>query len=84
MTCDRHPLVLFIDDIQWMDDGSRQLIKTLLQDAELMNVVLIFAYREEEQDAIGDLFSRDSGEYNRYCRQQSQREIRVTNWYRVS
>jgi predicted ATPase len=60
MTCDRHPLVLFIDDIQWMDDGSRQLIKALLHDAELMNVVLIFAYREEENDAIGDLFSRDS------------------------
>jgi histidine kinase len=57
MSSERHPIVLFIDDVQWMDDGSRQVIKTLLDDGELQNVLLIFAYRDEEADSIGDLFS---------------------------
>jgi energy-coupling factor transporter ATP-binding protein EcfA2 len=56
MSSERHPIVLFIDDVQWMDDGSRQLIKTLLDDSELRNVLLIFAYRDEESHSLGDLF----------------------------
>jgi predicted ATPase len=40
-----------------MDDGSRQLIKALLDDGEIQNVLLVFAYRDEEADSIGDLFS---------------------------
>ena len=32
MSSARHPVVLFLDDIQWMDDGSRQLINTMLDD----------------------------------------------------
>ena len=56
MTSDKHPIVLFIDDIQWMDDGSHQLMESLLHDVELRNVVVIFAYREEEAESIGDLF----------------------------
>jgi predicted ATPase len=57
MSSARHPIVLFIDDVQWMDDGSRQLIKALLDDGEIQNVLLVFAYRDEEADSIGDLFS---------------------------
>lgn len=47
---DEHPLVLFIDDIQWMDIGSTKLIEQLLNDAELKNVLLILAYRDEEAE----------------------------------
>jgi predicted ATPase len=57
MSSKRHPIVLFIHDIQWMDDGSRQLIEALLNDDELQNVLLIFAYRDEEADSMRDVFS---------------------------
>jgi predicted ATPase len=58
MSSTRHPVVLFLDDIQWMDEGSRQLIETMLDDNKLENVMLIFVYRDEEAESIGDLFSR--------------------------
>ena len=35
MSSARHPIVLFIDDVQWMDEGSRQLLETLLKDDEI-------------------------------------------------
>eukprot|EP00545_Synedropsis_sp_CCMP1620_P013169 CAMPEP_0119021732 /NCGR_PEP_ID=MMETSP1176-20130426/26576_1 /TAXON_ID=265551 /ORGANISM="Synedropsis recta cf, Strain CCMP1620" /LENGTH=1129 /DNA_ID=CAMNT_0006976413 /DNA_START=58 /DNA_END=3447 /DNA_ORIENTATION=+ len=58
MSCDNHPIVLFIDDIQWMDDGSRQLIEMFLQDKELTNVLFIFAYRSDETEKIKDTLSK--------------------------
>ena len=58
MSSARHPVVLFLDDIQWMDEGSRQLIETMLDDNKLENIMLVFAYRDEEADSIGDLFSK--------------------------
>ena len=59
MACERHPVVLFVDDIQWMDDGSRELLRELLQAADLKNVLLIFAYRDEETCGVDDLFRND-------------------------
>ena len=56
MSSARHPIVLFIDDIQWMDEGSRQLIEMILHDDEMKNVVLILAYRDEEADSVVDIF----------------------------
>ena len=31
MSSNKHPIVLFIDDIQWMDEGSKPLIRLLLR-----------------------------------------------------
>ena len=56
MSSARHPIVLFIDDVQWMDEGSRQLIETMLKSDEMKNVMLIFSYRDDEADFVGDLF----------------------------
>ena len=56
MSSNEHPIVLFIDDIQWMDEGSRQLIILLLNDPELNNVMLILAYREEEANSVTDIY----------------------------
>ena len=77
MSSERHPIVLFIDDVQWMDDGSRQLIKALLDDGELRNVLLIFAYRDEEAASIGDLFSGNTNAVDISC-QQLGCEVRTT------
>lgn len=43
-----HPLVLFIDDLQWADNASLNLIKNLLLDSENRWLFLIGAYRDNE------------------------------------
>lgn len=40
-----HPLVMFIDDLQWVDTPSLELIKTWLTDKENRNLLIIGAYR---------------------------------------
>lgn len=56
---DDHPLVLFIDDIQWMDVGSMQLLELFVSDVELKNVLLILAYRDEEAEVATSIFRDD-------------------------
>jgi predicted ATPase len=43
-----HPLVLFLDDLQWADLSSLKLLEVLLSDSELNNMLLIGAYRDNE------------------------------------
>ncbi len=45
-----HPLVIFIDDLQWIDSGSLKLLEYILTDEELSHVLLIGAYRDNEVD----------------------------------
>mmetsp|Transcript_30285 Transcript_30285/g.46230 ORF Transcript_30285/g.46230 Transcript_30285/m.46230 type:complete len:1013 (+) Transcript_30285:33-3071(+) len=53
MSSPEHPVVFFLDDIQWMDQGTCEIIKFLLQDdGELSNIMIIMAYREEEVEHI--------------------------------
>ncbi|GIK57563.1 MAG: AAA family ATPase [Chloroflexi bacterium] len=47
-----HPLVLFLDDWQWMDGASRQIIQNLLtSDGDGVHLLLIGAYRDNEMPA---------------------------------
>ena len=46
-----HPLVLFLDDLQWADPASLQLFQVLFGDPELRAVVFLGAYRDAEVDA---------------------------------
>jgi predicted ATPase len=58
MSSDEHPIILFIDDTQWMDKGSRQLLGALLKDdTELRNVMIMLAYRGEEVDKLEGFIS---------------------------
>ena len=41
-----HPLVLFLDDLQWADSASLELIKVLLEDKQ--HLFLLGAYRDNE------------------------------------
>jgi predicted ATPase/class 3 adenylate cyclase len=43
-----HPLVLFIDDLQWADNASLNLLKVLLTDEENRHLLILGAYRENE------------------------------------
>jgi len=43
-----HPVVLFLDDLQWMDPASRRLLQILLTDAFSRQLLIIGAYRDNE------------------------------------
>ncbi|MCJ2543339.1 ATP-binding sensor histidine kinase [Thermostichus vulcanus] len=44
----QRPLVVFLDDLQWADAASLQLLQALLRDPELRHLYLIGAYRDNE------------------------------------
>jgi len=54
----RHPLVLFLDDIQWADRSSLQLLQTLIEDPENRHVCIICANRDTERTEITDLMEQ--------------------------
>lgn len=43
-----HPFVLFLDDLQWVDLASLQLIKSLVTDPDSKHLLLFGAYRDNE------------------------------------
>jgi predicted ATPase len=47
LSTDEHPLVIFIDDLQWADSGSLELLYHLLNN-EIKNTLIIGAYRDNE------------------------------------
>ena len=44
------PLILFLDDLQWIDDASLQLLESLLSSSLLEHFMFIGAYRSNEVD----------------------------------
>jgi predicted ATPase/signal transduction histidine kinase/tRNA A-37 threonylcarbamoyl transferase component Bud32 len=48
LSAPEHPLVLFLDDLQWADAPSRDLIQVLMTDPELRHLCIIGAYRDNE------------------------------------
>ncbi len=56
-----HPLVLFLDDLQWADLSSLQLIHHLLTHPETPPVLLIGAYRDNEVGPAHALFQTLAG-----------------------
>jgi len=48
---ERHPLVLFLDNLQWIDRASVDLIFTLITDPDIKFLFLIGAYRSNEVDS---------------------------------
>ncbi len=49
------PLVLFLDDLQWMDPGSMTLLMELTTHPEVHNLLLIGSYRDNEVDSAHPL-----------------------------
>lgn len=46
------PLVIFIDDLQWADRPSFEIIEIICKDNELFNLMLILAYRDNEEECV--------------------------------
>lgn len=53
-----HPLVLFFDDLQWLDVATLDLIAFLLNRSDLQNLLLIAAYRRKDVDVKHPLAQR--------------------------
>ena len=43
-----HPLALFLDDLQWLDWATLELLESLITDPHVRHVLLIGAYRDNE------------------------------------
>jgi predicted ATPase len=52
----KHPLVMFLDDLQWADASSLQLLSHLMDDAEMKYVFFIGAYRHELEHKLESKF----------------------------
>jgi predicted ATPase/GAF domain-containing protein/ABC-type transporter Mla MlaB component len=46
-----HPLVLFLDDLQWIDSASLKLVQSLITDGEQSHLLIIGSYRDNEVDS---------------------------------
>ncbi len=51
----KHPLVIFLDDLQWADSPSLKLIELLMTDIDSQYVLMIGAYRDNEVSATHPL-----------------------------
>ncbi len=54
------PLIVFLDDLQWSDAASRDLMRLLMCDSEIRNFTFIAAYRDNEIGAahpVTELFA---------------------------
>jgi PAS domain S-box-containing protein len=53
-----HPLALFLDDLQWLDAATLDLVEDLLNRSDLRNLLLIGAYRDNEITASHPLMRK--------------------------
>lgn len=56
-----HPLALFLDDLQWVDAASLQLLEQWLGDAESRHLLVVGAYRDTEVGPAHPLASSLAG-----------------------
>ncbi|WP_150275737.1 diguanylate cyclase [Paenibacillus tepidiphilus] len=57
LTSGERPLVLFLDDLQWADYSSLQLVERLMQGNQLRRIMLVLSYRSHEIPAGHPLFA---------------------------
>jgi hypothetical protein len=53
------PLVILIDDLQWADRSSLELIESFTMDPEILNLFFLGLYRSDE---VGDIHQRDGNQ----------------------
>jgi predicted ATPase len=53
-----HPLVLFLDDLQWLDTATLDLLEDILAHQDIRHLLLIGAYRDNEVDATHPLMRK--------------------------
>ncbi|MBV8407684.1 MAG: AAA family ATPase [Alphaproteobacteria bacterium] len=53
-----HPLALFLDDLQWLDAATLDMLVDLLTHADVQNLLVIGAYRDNEVDSAHPLMRK--------------------------
>jgi GAF domain-containing protein len=53
-----HPLALFLDDLQWLDAATLELLEDLLTRPDVQHLMLIGAYRDNEVDSAHPLMRK--------------------------
>jgi serine/threonine protein kinase len=53
-----HPLALFLDDLQWLDAATLDLLENLLNQPDVQHLMLIGAYRENEVNSAHPLMRK--------------------------
>jgi PAS domain S-box-containing protein len=53
-----HPLALFLDDLQWLDPATLDLMENLLTHPDVKNLMLIGAYRDNEVNSTHPLMRK--------------------------
>src|SRR5712675_1825278 len=53
-----HPLALFLDDLQWLDAATLDMLADLLTQADVHQLLVIGAYRDNEVDSTHPLMGR--------------------------
>ncbi|RUL78820.1 trifunctional serine/threonine-protein kinase/ATP-binding protein/sensor histidine kinase [Dyella choica] len=53
-----HPLALFLDDLQWLDAATLDLLEDLLTRSDLQHLMLVGAYRNNEVTAVHPLMHK--------------------------
>ncbi|NUT87616.1 AAA family ATPase [Pseudomonas corrugata] len=53
-----HPLALFLDDLQWLDAATLDLLEDLLTSSDVRHLMLVGAYRSNEVDAAHPLTAK--------------------------
>jgi PAS domain S-box-containing protein len=48
---EEHPLVIFLDDLQWADSATLNLIELMMTDTDTQHLLIIGAYRDNEMNA---------------------------------
>jgi PAS domain S-box-containing protein len=51
----QNPLVVFLDDLQWLDAATLELLRALIAEEDISNLLLIGAYRINERESTQDL-----------------------------
>ncbi len=60
-----HPLVIFLDDLQWVDSATLKLIEIIMTDEDMRYLFLIGAYRDNEVDATHPLMMTVNSLHNK-------------------
>jgi diguanylate cyclase (GGDEF)-like protein len=55
LAANNHPLMLFLDDLQWADASTLRLLEQLISDEDTRCVLIAGAYRQQALDALGPL-----------------------------
>ena len=58
---EKSPVVLWLDDLQWMDDSSPRLLQVLAAQLERLPILLVLTYRDEGIEMVSPIAARVHG-----------------------